>query len=706
MAKTKRFLIRNKWFFPMLFITLFLLMPVVSAEHSVNLVNDSKIIIKIDCNLKHDLMINGNCGEYILAADLKVGDEFLTPDGKIAKITSIKDSPIFKKLSNENPKPIGDIKGDYVLSYDSKLKANVPAKVSNIFTFWRNDYYIIKTDFSNVEIKVTPEHPFYVVSSLSSVVGGQLQTNYDKQQTDGSWVLVKDLKVGDELLTDTGEKTKIVSIEKIHTDNPFAVYNLEVDGSHTYYANGVLVHNKDVGLCVSGDTKVLMGNKSFKSIKDIKYGDVVLTWNFNSNSLEKSTVHEITEHFSDDIYLINGKIKVTSGHPFWTEESGWSAINDSEVKEHPELKLSKLKVGMHFMDYNKNYIPITSIIKINETIEVYNLADLENNHDYFADGVLVHNAGNPCEMTPNGRVPLIDPKEAITFDKDDTTLHWAMWGATQRGRLGREVINNNVKVVSTKEVISDVRNFANQAFKPAEGRPDWVIMYLEEGSSNQYTYDLASPAIIGPSGEGAPKYYLNLDSRNLEANFRAIINKNGIVRDFYIFDEGSYTGKQLADRLLKIVRAYKDMRVSVNKVNNPLKIRVITSRITDQAREAINGILNNPCYKDIAKIEIYGNRMETVGDVLRREMPYDTPSQPALESLLRDINNPGTNIGLHQSLTIFDFKLGNFQSFPKDLAPFVENKPAPTQEIYRDPTTDFFKRWKVRIDSNGITGFK
>ena len=159
-------------------------------------------------------------GKWIPASDLKVGDMITTPDRKKVRITKITDVVV----TNENSKPIQDIKiEDKVLSYDSTLKKNVDAKVTNIFKFLRNDYFIIKTNSSNEEIKVTGEHPFFVRDN---------------------WVLVKDLKVGDELLSDTGKKTKIIEITPVHANNPFEVYNLEVDGSHNYYANGMLVHNK------------------------------------------------------------------------------------------------------------------------------------------------------------------------------------------------------------------------------------------------------------------------------------------------------------------------------------------------------------------------------------------------------------------------------------------------------------------------------
>ena len=74
------------------------------------------------------------------------------------------------------------------------------------------------------ELKVTLEHPFYV---------------------DGEWIRAGDLEIGDELVTSNGGKAVISSADRIIIDEPIDVYNLHVDGPENYYANDVLVHNKN-----------------------------------------------------------------------------------------------------------------------------------------------------------------------------------------------------------------------------------------------------------------------------------------------------------------------------------------------------------------------------------------------------------------------------------------------------------------------------
>jgi len=77
-------------------------------------------------------------------------------------------------------------------------------------------YYVI-----NGTIEVTESHPFFV--------GEQ-------------WVAAGDLRVGDSIASVDGG---MVTVESIHiTDWGVRTYNLAVAGNHTFFADGLLVHNK------------------------------------------------------------------------------------------------------------------------------------------------------------------------------------------------------------------------------------------------------------------------------------------------------------------------------------------------------------------------------------------------------------------------------------------------------------------------------
>ena len=114
-------------------------------------------------------------------------------------------------------KSIEDIKvGDVVTSFDVGTSSVVNSKVTE--TFVHSDrYYMIL----NGTIKTTSVHPFY---------------------SDGNWIEAGDLSIGDKILHVDGLEHTIETIEL--SDEPVTVYNFEVDGTHNYFAEGYLVHNK------------------------------------------------------------------------------------------------------------------------------------------------------------------------------------------------------------------------------------------------------------------------------------------------------------------------------------------------------------------------------------------------------------------------------------------------------------------------------
>ncbi|MBL8012209.1 MAG: hypothetical protein JNN05_00030 [Candidatus Omnitrophica bacterium] len=97
--------------------------------------------------------------------------------------------------------------------------AKVTAKVTEMFDGERAKEYLL----INGHLKVTSNHKFY---------------------SKGEWIEIGKLNVGDSLLDENGNEVVINKIEKVGSQNSIQVYNLEVEGEHNYYADGILVHNK------------------------------------------------------------------------------------------------------------------------------------------------------------------------------------------------------------------------------------------------------------------------------------------------------------------------------------------------------------------------------------------------------------------------------------------------------------------------------
>ncbi|MDL2262919.1 hypothetical protein LJC11_05405 [Bacteroidales bacterium OttesenSCG-928-I21] len=112
--------------------------------------------------------------------------------------------------------------GDSVYSYDLENNMVISSIVTKTYVSESDSIYKLK--IGKEEILVTNEHPFYV--------------------GDKGWIKVKDLEIGDELLSADKERITLESKEIIIWKSK--VYNFEVDGFHNYFItkNKVLVHNK------------------------------------------------------------------------------------------------------------------------------------------------------------------------------------------------------------------------------------------------------------------------------------------------------------------------------------------------------------------------------------------------------------------------------------------------------------------------------
>jgi hypothetical protein len=140
------------------------------------------------------------------------------------------------------------------------------------------------------------------------------------------------------------------------------------------------------GCFVSG-TKVSLADGSEKSIEDITTEDTVKT-----SSGDQSVMRLYTIPYTGNLYAFNGSQKyfVSPSHPFMTT-AGWKSIDPAETaKETPELVVAKLEIGDEVMMEDGTTVKIESIESQAFETTVYNF-DVNDSHDYYADGYHVHN---------------------------------------------------------------------------------------------------------------------------------------------------------------------------------------------------------------------------------------------------------------------------------------------------------------------------
>jgi len=114
--------------------------------------------------------------------------------------------------------------------------------------------------------------------------------------------------------------------------------------------------------CVTGDTKILMGDSSLKKIKDIKIGEKVISFHKGKNYLSShiDKVKNITNYYCKDIYELKtelGTIHCNGNHPWYMEKGKFRTTE--QIKKYSDKGLKNQRIRYLFNDNiyieDKNY---------------------------------------------------------------------------------------------------------------------------------------------------------------------------------------------------------------------------------------------------------------------------------------------------------------------------------------------------------------
>jgi hypothetical protein len=265
-------------------------------------------------------------------------------------------------LNNGTYKNIEDLTtSDVLLTYNKDEGKYGAGNASSIRISTQTELIHIVTE-NGEEIKSTPLHRFYV--------------------EEHGWSHAQDIKVGDSLFNKDGIIVKVKSIDSLKGE--FKVYHLiDVKDNHTYFAEDVLVHNfKIISGCFIAGTEITLANGDIKNIEDVVVGEDVLTYNEKSGEQESGIVGDLKQHEVSSVIrltLDNENIIFTTGeHPFFVEGKGW--VKAGELQQ---LDVCKKVDGSQSL--------ISTVEVLEETHTVYNLLSVSENHNFYANGILVHN---------------------------------------------------------------------------------------------------------------------------------------------------------------------------------------------------------------------------------------------------------------------------------------------------------------------------
>jgi hypothetical protein len=363
-------------------------------------------IFELPTNLEY------NQSTYVNELDAKHFHEFATNYIKYGgQFEGILNTHLIVK-SDETEATAGDlVVGDYLKSYyigDTSLYendtdintwhisgSNLPtgSYVTSSIIVYKNtklleDKALSKMSVNNNEdaIYVSPVKSFLVHDSDDNVI---------------KWKTAIDINENTDYLIDSDGSTAVVSSNElfITNDDGFSLIEIDVEDTDTYIIagttpiNAFITHNAP---CFVAGTMITLADGSMKKIEDVVAGDVVSTFDLVLNTKTENVVNAVLSKSVNEIVeykLDNGEVlKCTVDHPIFVEDKGWSSFNSDLSNEMYSLETSvkQIEIGDKVKLLNGDS-QIVDIIKHNEETIVYNLQDIENNHNFFANNILVHN---------------------------------------------------------------------------------------------------------------------------------------------------------------------------------------------------------------------------------------------------------------------------------------------------------------------------
>lgn len=327
--------------------------------------------IEIDVEESDTYIINGSTAFHSLVSHnspcFVAGTKIMMEDGTTKNIEDV-------------------VVGDTVISFDFKNDEKKSGKVKNIFS--KKVSKVVIYEFENGgTLKATLDHPLFVEGKGWSSYDNELSnTLYDIGEK------VHKIDVGDVVKLFEGSVT-LANMRIV--EDEIKVFNLsDIETNHNYFANDVLVHNR---ACFVEGTLIEMGDGTRKPIENIVIGDSVVSFNTLTNTKENQLVTNLIKPIHDDLVKYsfeNGtEIICTFDHPFFVNGFNLSSYSPLLTNERYsfDVKVRKIELGdnVNLIDGSTSRIVEIQEQELKPT-QTY-IFEVENNHNFYANGVLTHN---------------------------------------------------------------------------------------------------------------------------------------------------------------------------------------------------------------------------------------------------------------------------------------------------------------------------
>ncbi len=157
----------------------------------------------------------------------------------------------------------------------------------------------------------------------------------------------------------------------------------------------ILLHNKCAwsGFCCVDENTIISMEYFNKPIKEVNVGDLVWSYNFESNTKELKEILQIVSPIHDSIVEIkfnNGSVvKSTFDHIYYNAEGKMVSYEPEKTKQWYNGEVEKIKIGDKCLDEDGNEIEVVSINEHIHPIQTYTLF-VKDNQNFYANGVLVY----------------------------------------------------------------------------------------------------------------------------------------------------------------------------------------------------------------------------------------------------------------------------------------------------------------------------
>lgn len=293
-------------------------------------------------------------------------------------------------------------------------------------------------------------------------------------------------------------------------------------------------------LCLTGDTEVLMGDGTIKLIKDIKNGDIVKTFNYETKQITETKIKNWFVQDCNELLKITfddgTQIKCTPDHKFLTFtntgfEDKYEMIEIINVGSRNVLKINSM---------NQIYqIKIKSIEKIDNEL-VYDFETVLNTHNFVANSLCVSNC--PVESPEHANIGLV---------KHMALLSSICTGSNEQTGIIYDIINTNKNFVhinnhSPTQLMSNTKVFLNGEWIGLTDKP--YELYTELRKLKQNGIIIRTNSIIYDIVKGEIKIYT--DSGRL---FRPLLT----VKDNKILLTDKIINEVLGDKTLKGINKWE-----------------------------------------------------------------------------------------------------------------------------------------------------